>query len=49
MGIVVAQKGRQADINSISWWLILLCCTNEVPIAFLLLTENDEELGSPQE
>ena len=51
MGIVVAQKGGgQADLNSISWWLILsCCCTNDVPIAFLLLMENDEELGGPRE
>jgi len=40
-GIVVAQRGRQEDLNSISWWLISLFCTNDVPIAFLLLMEKD--------
>ena len=47
MGILVAQNSWKAELNSISWWLILLCCRNDVPIAFLLFIENDEELGSP--
>ena len=49
MGIAVAQRGRQEDLNSISWWLISLFCTNHVPIAFLLLMEKDEELGDQGE
>ena len=49
IGIVVAQRGRQEDLNSISWWLISLFCTNDVPIAFLLLMEKDEELGDQRE